>query len=160
MVGNKKTIFDFILGLTLVVIGFKYVWDSKMNQVKNDCANRGGIWNIEDSACDTLVFNERLPDTLDQIYTGIISKPESTTYQYGTHVLNGYILDGNPASENNLCNYALKSSRLDLDKLIGKKVICIVKKIKGYPIDFGPEFLDVEHVEVDKPITISTKYSK
>jgi hypothetical protein len=66
--------------------------------------------------------------------SGIIQKPESTTYQYGTHVLqdqDGKIL------------YALKSTSVQLDNYIGKKVDLQGKFVEDYPVDGGPPFVEV-----------------
>lgn len=64
--------------------------------------------------------------------TGTIQKIGMTTFQYGTHLL---------TTENK--TYALKSGSINLDQYMNKKVTVKGKKVKGYPIDGGPEFLDV-----------------
>lgn len=64
--------------------------------------------------------------------TGIIQKMGVTTFQYGTHLL---------TAENK--TYALKSSAINLDEYMNRKVTVKGKKVKGYPLDGGPEFLDV-----------------
>ncbi|MFV8225472.1 hypothetical protein [Christiangramia aquimixticola] len=66
------------------------------------------------------------------IYKGTIQKSEVTTYQYGTHVL--------ITSEN---RYALKSETLDLNDYIEKTITIKAEKIPGYPVDGGPEYLNV-----------------
>lgn len=69
-------------------------------------------------------------------FTGVISKPGITSYQYGTHL----ITDGSK-------RYALTSEKVDLDDYIGEKVIVYGDQLEGYPIEGGPVFLAVERVE-------------
>jgi hypothetical protein len=64
--------------------------------------------------------------------TGIIQKQGITTYQYGTHTISGF---------------ALRSRTVDLDSYIDKKVTVMGHKIEGYPVDGGPEFIEVDKVE-------------
>jgi len=64
--------------------------------------------------------------------TGTIQKIGMTTFQYGTHLL---------TTENK--TYALKSGSINLDEYMNKRVTVKGKNVKGYPIDGGPEFLDV-----------------
>jgi hypothetical protein len=64
--------------------------------------------------------------------TGTIQKQGITTYQYGTHTISGF---------------ALRSSAVDLDDYINQEVIVIGHKIDGYPVDGGPEFIEVEKVK-------------
>jgi hypothetical protein len=70
--------------------------------------------------------------------SGTVRKQGITTYMYGTHVL----LDGNGKTL-----YALKSVSVDLDRYIGRKVTVKGDLVKGYPVDFGPKFLNVESIE-------------
>ena len=67
---------------------------------------------------------------------GIIEKPGMTTYQYGTHVLK----TGNRT-------YALKSSKVDLSSFMAEEVKIKGTKVDGYPIENGPELIEV--LEVD-----------
>ena len=67
---------------------------------------------------------------------GIIQEQGITSYQYGTHTLTA----GDDF-------YALRSKTLNLDEFIGEEVTISAEKIKGYPVDGGPEFLEVEKVE-------------
>lgn len=69
---------------------------------------------------------------------GIIKKQGISAYMYGTHVLlndNGKIL------------YALKSVNIDLDKYIGQKVMVKGDLIEGYPVEGGPNYLNVKTIE-------------
>jgi uncharacterized protein YceK len=68
--------------------------------------------------------------------SGIIEKPGMTTFQYGTHLLK---------AENK--TYALKSENINLDTYLNKKVTIKGKKIAGYPLEGGPEFIEVTLVE-------------
>jgi hypothetical protein len=66
---------------------------------------------------------------------GTVQQSGFTTYQYGTHVLR---------DSNGKITYALKSETLDLNKYIGKSISKIYgNKIKGYPVDGGPEYINV-----------------
>jgi len=70
--------------------------------------------------------------------TGFLKKQGITTYMYGTHVLlddNGWTL------------YALRSNAIDLNKYINLKVTVRGSLIDGYPLDFGPNYLNVKSME-------------
>lgn len=67
---------------------------------------------------------------------GVIEKQEITSYQYGTHVLKG---------ERDL--FALRSSQIELDDYLGKTVRITAKRIKGYPVEGGPIFLEVKEIK-------------
>ena len=58
-----------------------------------------------------------------------------TTYQYGTH---------------NLDEYALRSSTVNLDKYVGQEVEVIGRKVDGYPVEDGPDLIEVEQIKVKK----------
>ena len=64
--------------------------------------------------------------------TGVIQKQGITTYQYGTHVITGY---------------ALRSSSINLDDYIGQNVTVVGPLIEGYPVDGGPEYIEVEEIK-------------
>lgn len=66
---------------------------------------------------------------------GKIEKPEMTTYQYGTHLLK-------TADK----SYALTSKKVNLDLSVGKTVSIKGSKVKGYPIEGGPELIEVDSV--------------
>ncbi|MGN7990200.1 hypothetical protein ACTJKC_22870 [Pedobacter sp. 22226] len=68
--------------------------------------------------------------------SGTIQKLEMTTFQYGTHLLK---------ADNK--TYALKSGSINLDTCLDRKVKIKGRKVKGYPIDGGPELVDVTLVE-------------
>lgn len=68
-------------------------------------------------------------------FRGLLNKQGITTYQYGTHVI------GNSSK-----TYALRSETIDLDKYVGKTVSIKGVRIPGYPVDGGPEFLEVSVV--------------
>ena len=55
-----------------------------------------------------------------------------TTYQYGTHVIPGY---------------ALRSSTVNLDDFIGQNVTVVGHLVDGYPVEDGPDYLEVERVK-------------
>lgn len=64
--------------------------------------------------------------------TGKIQKQGITTYQYGTHVIAGY---------------TLRSSAIDLDNYIDQTVTVVGHLIEGYPIEGGPDYLEVEEIK-------------
>jgi hypothetical protein len=68
--------------------------------------------------------------------SGTIEKLGMTTFQYGTHLLK---------AENR--TYALKSATINLDTYLDKKVTIKGKKVSGYPLEGGPEFIDVTLVK-------------
>lgn len=86
-------------------------------------------------------------------WAGIIQKQGVTTYQYGTYVLKGKPLSGNPDEKESI--FALRSKKIKLNKFIGKKVIVTGKKIAGYPIEGGPDFIEVLAIELDKVVKIN-----
>ncbi|GAA4311280.1 hypothetical protein GCM10023115_33140 [Pontixanthobacter gangjinensis] len=69
-------------------------------------------------------------------YSGIIKPAGITTYQYGTHRL-----------ETKGAFYALRSDSIDLEQYEDQKVKITATRIKGYPVDGGPVFLEVTKVK-------------
>ena len=69
--------------------------------------------------------------------TGTIEKLGITTFQYGTHVLK---------TENK--TYALKGGGINLDSYLNRKVTVKGKKVPGYPLEGGPELIDVTLVKL------------
>ncbi len=69
---------------------------------------------------------------------GIIKKQGITTYMYGTHVL---------LNDNGKTLYAIKSVNIDLDKYIDQKVTVKGDLIEGYPVEGGPNYLNVKSIE-------------
>ena len=69
-------------------------------------------------------------------FQGLLNKQGPTTYQYGTHTLT-----------NSSKTYALTSKELDLDKYVGRNVIITGEKISGYPVDGGPEYIEVKEIK-------------
>ena len=68
-------------------------------------------------------------------FRGRLEKQGITTYQYGTHVIS-----------DTKKTYALRSETIDLDKYAGKTVSIKGVKIPGYPVEAGPEYLEVSLV--------------
>ncbi len=69
-------------------------------------------------------------------FKGLLKKQGVTTYQYGTHTITG---EGK--------TFALKSSTINLDAHVDKTLTVKGTKVAGYPVDGGPEFIDVKEVE-------------
>lgn len=68
--------------------------------------------------------------------TGKVQKLEMTTFQYGTHLLKA----GDKT-------YALTSKKVDLNLSVGKEVTLKGTKVKGYPLEGGPELIEVHNVD-------------
>lgn len=68
--------------------------------------------------------------------TGKIEKLGMSTFQYGTHTIEA-------AGK----SYALKSSAVDLNGFTGKEVTLKGTKVAGYPIENGPELIEVTEVK-------------
>ena len=66
--------------------------------------------------------------------TGIIQKQGVTSYMYGTHVISGY---------------ALRSNTILLDNYIDYNVTIVGYKIDGYPVDGGPDYIEVTDIVCD-----------
>ncbi|MDT0687707.1 hypothetical protein [Autumnicola psychrophila] len=94
-----------------------------------------GVLFFFTSACSSTTGNG---STLLRI-TGVVQASGITSYQYGTHTL---------TSEEK--SYALKSTNIDLSKYEGETVKISAEKIKGYPVENGPEFLNVQKIERNK----------
>ena len=71
---------------------------------------------------------------------GTIQLLEMSTFQYGTHTVN---MDQK--------SYALRSSVVDLKAYEGKTVTLIGTKIEGYPLENGPEFIEVTKIDLTTP---------
>ncbi len=69
---------------------------------------------------------------------GIIKKADNENFQYGTHVL---------IDEYGDLVYALRSDKVDLNKLKDKRVKIIGRPILGYPRMNGPVFLEVSYMK-------------
>ena len=68
-------------------------------------------------------------------YSGVIKPSGMTTYQYGTHTI---------TTDDSF--YALKSETIDLQDFEGESVTIKAKRIEGYPLEGGPEYLEVMQV--------------
>ena len=83
----------------------------------------------------------KLPTGPDIYYSisceGTIKKQGITTYQYGTHIL----IDSKGTT------YALKSDTIKLDDYTNRKFIVKGELVSGYPVDCGPNYLNVKRIE-------------
>jgi len=68
--------------------------------------------------------------------TGTIAETGITTYQYGSHTISG----------DNVF-YALRSTDINLDDYIGQVITVTGELIDGYPVDGGPDYLEVTQVD-------------
>ena len=68
--------------------------------------------------------------------TGVIQQVQGiTTYQYGSHGIS-----------NDTQAYALRSQTIVLDDYVGQSVTIKGEKIEGYPVEDGPDYLEVIEV--------------
>ena len=89
------------------------------------------------ATCNNQTSNEKSMDTATSIEVeGTIEAIGMTSWQYGTHTL---------TNDENF--YALRSKTVKLDQYEGKTVTIIAQKIEGYPVDGGPEFLEVLRIK-------------
>jgi hypothetical protein len=75
------------------------------------------------------------------VATGVLEKPEATTYMYGTHAI---------TDETWGTFYALQSEVVDLDAYAGQRVTVYGTVVPGYEsgqIEGGPPLVDVTWVE-------------
>lgn len=79
---------------------------------------------------------DSVPGDSSRKYSGTIEPTGITSYQYGTHRL-----------EARDTFYALRSKTIDLSQYEGQKVTISATPIQGYPVDGGPEYLEVRSVE-------------
>ncbi len=69
---------------------------------------------------------------------GTIKQQGTTTYMYGTHIL---------LNETGQTSYALKSDTINLDNYIDQRVAVTGNLIAGYPVDGGPDYLNVISIQ-------------
>ena len=81
------------------------------------------------------VFSACARDEAAQVtVTGTVVKQQAlTTYQYGTYGIEGH---------------AIKSEGIDLEQYVNKKVQATGEKIEGYPVDGGPEYLEITKIKL------------
>jgi uncharacterized protein YceK len=68
---------------------------------------------------------------------GKIEKLEVSSFQYGTHTLK----QGEKL-------FALKSDKVNLDDYLNKEVRLKGIKVTGYPVENGPDYIDVEEISI------------
>ena len=89
------------------------------------------------ATCNNQTSNDKSMDTTTSIEVeGTIEAIGMTSWQYGTHTLT-----------NDEDFYALRSKTVKLDQYEGKTVTIVAQKIDGYPVDGGPEFLEVLRIK-------------
>lgn len=80
-------------------------------------------------------------EAAEESWSGVLEEAGITTYQYGTHKLVRKV-DGKETL------LALKSDTLKLDDFVGKRVVIKGRRIAGYPIEGGPDYILVTRVTV------------
>lgn len=73
--------------------------------------------------------------------SGVLVKPEVTAYMYGTHAL----------ENTGQLSAALKSNSINLDAYVGKQVRITGKRVEGYPLEGGPDLIEVMDIEIINP---------
>lgn len=76
-------------------------------------------------------------------FEGVIQELEVTTWMYGTHIIYGTAANG---TEN--VRYALRSDNFDLSEFMLEPVLVEGHLIKGYPVDGGPEYINVDAIAI------------
>lgn len=81
---------------------------------------------------------EQAEDSTNENVTvsGQIQRQSITFYQYGSHIIS-----------NDQEVFALRSETIDLETYINKTVIVVGQKVPGYPVDGGPDYLEVIRVK-------------
>ena len=88
------------------------------------------------TACSSTDSIERESHSFN--YAGVLEPIEMSVWMYGTHTLT---TDGGDF-------YALKSDSIDLNQYNDKAVEVEGNLVEGYPVDNGPEFLNVIAIQV------------
>lgn len=71
------------------------------------------------------------------VLEGTVEEIGMSTFQYGTHVL-----------KTGSKTYALKAATVKLDDYVGKEVSITGSKVEGYPVENGPELIDVNKIAI------------
>ena len=91
-------------------------------------------------ACITLascsVHKANVDNTIQ--LSGTIEQLGMSTFQYGTHLI-----------KSSGTTYSLKSNKVNLDSFSGKSVTLIGIKVQGYPVENGPELVDVMSIQIN-----------
>lgn len=77
--------------------------------------------------------------------TGIVEKPETTAYMYGTHAM---------TDEASGVHYALESDQVNLDGYVGERITVHGTLVPGYEngqVEGGPPLVNVSRVESSQP---------
>lgn len=86
------------------------------------------------AGCGTTKQKPTPPSNVIEL-SGKLEKLGMSTFQYGTHVLKS-------ADK----TYALKSDKLSLDGYVDKEVTLKGTKVDGYPIEAGPDLIEVQEI--------------
>lgn len=102
-----------------------------------------------------LMPEPKVSNVKNQMYKGIIQKSNATMYENATHILVGHLLNGDAYYNiGKQSIIALKSNNINLNNFISEKVIIIGAKIDSFPIENGPDFIEVTSIEKDKMVKI------
>lgn len=82
-------------------------------------------------------------DEAQVLVQGVLEKSGITSWQYGTHKLTGNFFQSDAAALATKKVFALKSEHINLDPFLGQEVVITGQAIAGYPVDGGPDFIEV-----------------
>ena len=68
----------------------------------------------------------------------------------GSHLIKGKFPDSTSSITSQTKMYVLQSSSVSLDNYKGKKVLVKGKMKKGYPVDYGQYYMEVDKIEIEK----------
>ncbi len=99
--------------------------------------------NVEGGAAtlSSIIYFDEREDGGTVSATGVLEKPDTTTYMYGTHAI---------ADEATGVRYALESDDVDLDAYVGERVTISGDPVPGYEngqVEGGPTLLEVRSAE-------------
>lgn len=83
-------------------------------------------------------------------WSGRLAEAGITTWQYGTHTLTGVEYQDTIVRPVKTVLFAVKSSSIYLDSYNGKDVILSGYYVDGYPVDGGPQLIEVVAVKDKK----------
>ncbi|QDC44095.1 copper resistance protein NlpE N-terminal domain-containing protein [Methylophilus medardicus] len=82
-------------------------------------------------------------DEAQVLVQGVLEKRTISSWQYGTHQLTGDFFQAEATAMAPRKVFALKSEQINLDPFLGQEVAITGKAIAGYPVDGGPDFIEV-----------------
>lgn len=146
-----------LTGVILIVVIAFFVWGEnkmkKLQAIAKECTEKNLCLDADNFKCiECAEESTETPQPQKAMWSGVLTKADVTSYQYGTHQLKGTALDGNPDNVGKEILFAIKSDNINLDEWIGKNIIITGTKVEGYPVENGPEFINVTAIENDQEV--------